>query len=242
MSNLFLVRYPEKPVQVPTRKRMTFGRTDDNDIVLHEARVSRKHAAIEYKKPYFVLIDLGSSNGTFLNNVKLSAPQSAALQNWDKIRIASAVFTARIVEKQSEIMDEFKELRSRAQREVTEIINLKELWNQENAPGFAGDLAHLCPVELFQMIESGGKSGIISMQTPSGEGTFTLSNGHLAEASFNNKDGEEAVYDVLNQNQGSFTFSPQTITIDNPQITMSITFLLIEGCRRLDEAAMDTSA
>jgi pSer/pThr/pTyr-binding forkhead associated (FHA) protein len=242
MSNLYLVRYPEKPIQVSTKKPMTFGRTDDNDIVLHEARVSRKHAAIEYKKPYFVLIDLGSSNGTFLNNVKICAPQSAALQNWDKIRIASAVFTARIVEKQSEIMDEFKALRSRAQREVTEIINLKELWNQENQPGFAGDLAHLCPVELLQMVESGGKSGIISLQTQSGEGIFSICNGHIAFASFNGKSGEEAVYDVLTQNKGTFTFTPQNIQTDNPEITMSITFLLIEGCRRLDEAAMDQSA
>ncbi|MBN1129716.1 MAG: DUF4388 domain-containing protein [Chitinispirillaceae bacterium] len=242
MSNLFLVRYPDKPVQVPNKVKITIGRTDDNAIVLHEARISRKHAAIEFKKPNYLLTDLGSSNGTFLNNSKLCGPQAVALQNWDKIRIASAVYTVRIVEKQSEIIDEFKELRSRAQREVTEIINLNELWNQENQPGFAGDLAHLCPVELFQMIEAGGKSGILLMQTANGEGSFTVCNGHIALAAFNGRSGEEAVYDILNFNQGTFSFSPQNIMIENPEITMSVTFLLIEGCRRLDEAAMNQCA
>jgi pSer/pThr/pTyr-binding forkhead associated (FHA) protein len=242
MSNLFLVRYPDKPIQIPNKGAFTIGRTDENDIVLHETRVSRKHASIEFKKPSFVLSDLGSSNGTFINNVKICKPQSVSLQNWDKIRIASAVYTVRLVEKQSEIMDEFKELRSRAQLEATQIVNLNELWHPENQPGFAGDLAHLCPVELFQMIEAGGKSGILTMQTSSGEATFTICNGHIANASFNQKSGEEAVYDILGINKGSFTFTPQNPDIENPEIAMSITFLLIEGCRRLDEAAINTCA
>jgi pSer/pThr/pTyr-binding forkhead associated (FHA) protein len=242
MSNLFLVRYPDKPIQIPNKGKITIGRTDDNDIVLHESRVSRKHASIEFKKPSYVLSDLGSSNGTFLNNVKISSPQTVSLQNWDKIRIASAVYTARIVEKQSEIMDEFKELRSRAHLEVTQLININELWNPDSQPGFGGDLAHLCPVELFQMIEAGGKSGTLLLQTANGEGTFTICNGHIANALFNQKHGEEAVYDILTFNQGSFTFTPRNIMDENPEIAMSITFLLIEGCRRLDEAAMNASA
>jgi hypothetical protein len=242
MSNLFLVRYPDKPVQVQNKGKCTIGRTDDNAIVLHESRVSRKHAAIEFVKPNYVIVDLGSSNGTFLNTTKLCGSQGAILQNWDKIRIASAVYTARIVEKQAEIMDEFKELRSRVQREVTEIINLNELWNLEQQPGFAGDLSHLCPVDLFQMLETGGKTGILSMQTPAGEAQFTVCNGHIVLASFNDKTGEEAVYDILDHNQGSFTFTPQNLEIENPEITMSVTFLLIEGCRRLDEAAMGQCA
>jgi hypothetical protein len=239
MSNLFLIHYPDKPIQIPNKGKITIGRTTDNDIVLPEARVSRKHASIEFKKPSYVLSDLGSSNGTFLNNMKLCPPQTVALQNWDKIRIASAVYTARIVEKQSEITDEFKELQSRAHMEATQRINLNELWNPASQPGFGGDLAHLCPVELFQMIEAGGKSGTLVLHTVTGEGTFTICNGHIANAFFNQKTGEEAVYDVLTFNHGSFTFTPQNIMIENPEITMSITFLLIDGCRLLDEAAMN---
>ncbi len=239
MSNLFLVRYPEEPLKVPGKGKICIGRTDDNDIVLHEPRASRKHASIQFVKPHYVLCDLGSSNGTYLNNTRLLENSPAILQNWDKIRIASAVFTIRIVEDQAEIMNEFKELRSRMHTMATEIINLREIWNQDNQPGFGGDLAHLCPVELFQMIESGTKSGILEMKTSSGEGSYTICDGQIANARFNDLIGEEAVYAVLNINQGTFTFKPDFIRVENPQINTRITFLLMEGCRRMDEEAMN---
>lgn len=241
MNHLFLVRYPEEPLQVPEKGKLTIGHADDNDIVLPEPRVSRKHASIEFKKHHYLLSDLGSSNGTFLNSSRLTKNSPVKLQNWDKIRVASAVFTARIVEDKMEIMDEFKELRSRAQCLVTEKYDLSELLNEESQPGFAGDLAHLCPVEIFQMIESGEKTGILEMRTPVGEATFALCRGHICKAAFNQKTGEEAVYDILNVNQGTFVFTPEDVQPDNPEITMSITFLLIEGCRRLDEEAMGVS-
>lgn len=237
--NLFLVRYPDKPIQVPNRGVMSIGRADDNDIVISESRVSRKHAVIGFNKPGFVLTDLGSSNGTFLNGVKMAPRQPAALHDWDKIRMASAVFTARMVEKHSQVMDEFKDLRSRSQCEVTEIIDVKELLgggSEMHQPAFFGDLAHLCPVELLQMIESGGKSGTLVLTTGTGEGMISVSNGHVTNARFNQKSGEEAVYEILRYNTGSFKFTPGPVSAEHPEISESITFLLIEGCRRLDEA------
>jgi hypothetical protein len=237
--NLFLVRYPDKPIQVPNKGKITIGRSEDNTIIIAESRVSRKHAVIEFKKPRFVISDIGSSNGTFLNGHKLAPNQTFILNDWDKIRVASAVYTARMVEKPSQIMDEFKELRSRVHADVTEIIDVKDLMTggmQQSA--FSGDLAHLCPVELLQMIETGGKSGMLTLATAEGEGAYTIDNGHIAAARFNELRGEEAVYAILQYNQGSFNFSPQTFTIEEPEITESITFLLMEGCRRLDEASM----
>jgi hypothetical protein len=237
--NLFLVRYPDKPIQVPNKGKISIGRSDDNNIIIAESRVSRRHAIIEFKKPQFVIGDVGSSNGTFLNGHKLVPNQQFILNDWDKIRIASAVYTARMVEKPAQIMDEFKELRSRVHADVTEIIDVKELMTgggQQSA--FSGDLAHLTPVELLQMIETGGKSGMLALATADGEGTYTISNGHIAAAQFKELRGEEAVYAILQYNQGTFNFSPQVITMEAPEITESITFLLMEGCRRLDEASM----
>jgi pSer/pThr/pTyr-binding forkhead associated (FHA) protein len=92
---------------------------------------------IEFKKGNYLLSDLGSSNGTFLNSSRLTKNSPVKLQNWDKIRILPRqCFTARIVEDKMEIMDEFKELRSRAQCLVTEKFDLSELLNEESQPGF----------------------------------------------------------------------------------------------------------
>jgi hypothetical protein len=50
------------------------GSPDDriNDIAIQRKTISRKHAVIEYKSHAFWIIDLGSSNGTFLNGKRVS--------------------------------------------------------------------------------------------------------------------------------------------------------------------------
>lgn len=44
------------------------GRNDGNDLVIQEDSVSREHAAIRYENGEFVLYDLDSANGTFINH------------------------------------------------------------------------------------------------------------------------------------------------------------------------------
>ncbi|GAA6152603.1 FHA domain-containing protein [Pseudoteredinibacter isoporae] len=67
------------------------GRSDDCDIVLKSDIASRRHAAIELKEGDLVLSDQGSSNGTFLNGEKLSAP--ASLFDGDIIVIDTDTFS-----------------------------------------------------------------------------------------------------------------------------------------------------
>lgn len=50
------------------------GRSEDCDIVLKSDIASRRHASIVLKAGDLILNDEGSSNGTFLNGEKLSAP------------------------------------------------------------------------------------------------------------------------------------------------------------------------
>ena len=242
-NNLFLVRYPEEPILISAKGKTTIGRAVENDILLTEPRVSRKHAEIEWLKfqKGYCICDLGSSNGTYLNNARLPANRAHFLNDWDKIRVASAVLTVRIVGNPSIIMDEFKELRDRDQCEVTQIINVADIAAAGVSPGFAGDLAHLCPVELFQMLETGYKSGMLALKTTWGEGIFSISNGRVVAARFNDKNGEQAVYETLKFNQGTFTFNPGEVRVENPEITLTTTLLLMEGCRLLDEASKPAS-
>lgn len=52
------------------------GRSEECDIVLKSDIASRRHASIDLKEGDLILTDQGSSNGTFLNGEKLSAPVS----------------------------------------------------------------------------------------------------------------------------------------------------------------------
>lgn len=56
------------------QKEVTLGRIADNDLVLYDASVSRRHSMIYYRNGQFILEDLGSSNGTVLNGYLINQP------------------------------------------------------------------------------------------------------------------------------------------------------------------------
>ncbi|MCU0520667.1 MAG: FHA domain-containing protein [Anaerolineae bacterium] len=67
----------------------TFGRTAGNTIVLDSTQVSRHHAQIRLTPGGAVIEDIGSTNGTWVNDRRLVEPQ--ALANGDRIRLADFV-------------------------------------------------------------------------------------------------------------------------------------------------------
>lgn len=66
------------------------GRDPGNDIVLNHLQVSRYHAEIQKRSEGFYLVDLGSTNGTFLNGSRIKDPQP--LHKDDRIRISDFSF------------------------------------------------------------------------------------------------------------------------------------------------------
>ncbi len=69
-----IVKYDDKVIEriVTEKKRLSIGRTKENDIVLENRGVSRKHAMIEFNDNAAVVIDNESLNGTFVNNRKIT--------------------------------------------------------------------------------------------------------------------------------------------------------------------------
>jgi hypothetical protein len=55
----------------PIKDSITFGRAESNTVVLRDAKVSRQHAKIVNKGGEFVLMDMNSSNGTFVNGERI---------------------------------------------------------------------------------------------------------------------------------------------------------------------------
>ncbi|MBU8934233.1 MAG: FHA domain-containing protein [candidate division Zixibacteria bacterium] len=69
-----VVKYENKVIEriVTEKRRLSIGRTNDNDIVLENRGVSRKHAMIEFNDGAAILLDNESLNGTFINSRKIS--------------------------------------------------------------------------------------------------------------------------------------------------------------------------
>src|SRR5712671_6709122 len=69
----------------------SIGRATLNTLVVDSAKVSRLHAIIHYERAgAFWLVDLGSSNGTFLNKRRIHEP--VRLRHQDEINVAGTVF------------------------------------------------------------------------------------------------------------------------------------------------------
>jgi hypothetical protein len=62
------------------------GRMPENDLVIADPNVSRRHAEIRAVGPNFVLVDLGSTNGTRINGVGIS---QQTLRDGDAISIGA---------------------------------------------------------------------------------------------------------------------------------------------------------
>ena len=50
------------------------GRDNTSDLVINDAEISRKHARLIWQDGNYVIEDVGSTNGTFINGKRLSAP------------------------------------------------------------------------------------------------------------------------------------------------------------------------
>ncbi len=68
--------------------RVTIGRTEGNDVRIDHPTISGQHARVEPAPEGFVLVDLGSRNGSFVNGKKVAR---AVLRSNDWISLGSHV-------------------------------------------------------------------------------------------------------------------------------------------------------
>jgi len=78
---------PGRGYQV-TSVPVTLGRDALSGISLPDPKMSRQHAALALQGSEFVLKDLGSTNGTFVNDKRV---KESALCNGDQVRLGNTV-------------------------------------------------------------------------------------------------------------------------------------------------------
>lgn len=81
---LKVIRGAADSPKYPLGKETTIGRAHTNHVVLKEARISRQHAVIRQAGKEFVIEDLQSSNGVYVNSEKV---KEHVLSDGDQIQI-----------------------------------------------------------------------------------------------------------------------------------------------------------
>ncbi|MFP6574467.1 MAG: ATP-binding protein [Pirellulaceae bacterium] len=94
MASLFVIQGPDRGRRYELAEvSVTIGRENSNGIQLHDTEASRRHVELRKNESTYELVDLESSNGTFVNNARI---EQRLLQNGDRVEIGRTrmIFTA----------------------------------------------------------------------------------------------------------------------------------------------------
>src|SRR5579859_1092703 len=93
------------------RNEINVGRVQGNDLMLPKGNVSKHHARLLFRDGRFIVTDLKSTNGTYVNGRKIS--QATIVREGDKIyvgdfvlRLETAVAQGALIEVPSSVGDE----------------------------------------------------------------------------------------------------------------------------------------
>lgn len=204
----------EAPAQLHRDRATTIGRDLDSDVVVPSGVVSRRHALVRWDGAGFVLFDLGSTNGTFLNG---KAVVLARLEPGDVVGVGP--FDLRL---------------------VTTVPALRDGVVQETSvlacPGsFAGEVGPVAIGEVWQLLELNQKTGLLEVRSGARRGTVWFSEGEPLHAQCGDLVGNAAALELLSTELGRFRFATRE-TIRTPRtIRGTSACLLLESARLADE-------
>ena len=90
MPSLFVFRGNDQGLRVELAEdTVTVGRDTGNQIQIHDTEVSRRHAELRRSDNTYILTDLGSSNGTYVNGQRIS---NCTLASGDRVQVGGTQF------------------------------------------------------------------------------------------------------------------------------------------------------
>jgi len=99
---------------------------------------------------------------------------------------------------------------------------------------FRGNLQQVSVPDLLQLLSMNRRTGTLTIVTVTGQGEVRLTDGQIVDAVFRRVEGTKALYRLLGETEGSFSF-----VSGNPtplrRITEPTNMLLLEGLRHTDE-------
>ena len=102
--------------------------------------------------------------------------------------------------------------------------------------GMTGELEEINSVELFQLINSGGKTGKVDLLFSNERAIILFNEGEIVHAHYGVLEGKEALFALLAKNKGSFTYTSGLSDADKDlPVIGGFMGLIMEGLRRIDE-------
>jgi hypothetical protein len=107
----------------------------------------------------------------------------------------------------------------------------------KRSAGVSGTLREMALPDVVQILGNGRKTGRLSLEANNKKGEIWFGEGAIWDAKFAELRGEDAFYAMVVLQDGQFVLEPNTKPEGARTIHLSTESLLLEGMRRLDEAA-----
>lgn len=231
IEGLILIDQQAKTCEIGKETGCSLGRDPTNTIVLNDIKASRQHAVIRWEGEAFVIRDMGSRNGTYVNNERI---QLSSLSDGDILRIGSSEYMIRLATHQSIEQELYAQRRQMA---CLETHMEQEDGFRINDQGFAGSLRTLSMVEIIQTIMQFGKDGrlVILDQQENDLAEAFFREGELFHATYDDVEGIQAIFNMMNLEDGVFEFQ-NDVQAGEQTIHQSTMSVLMEACRFKDES------
>jgi hypothetical protein len=214
---------PRPPFALPPRGTVSLGRSHSCDLHLSSPDASRRHAEISAGPDGYSLRDLASTNGTFVNGERI---ETRALRPGDRIEIGGELLTFCLVGPGMGAPP------SGEAGEAETVLAERPAYGES----IRGDLAEIPPFAVLQILELGRKSGLVVFEGGEGGGRLWLGDGAPIHAETKSLRGFDAAVELVNASSGRFAFEPNRAAPERT-IQASVTELLLEASRRLDEGS-----
>jgi FHA domain/Domain of unknown function (DUF4388) len=208
---------PNPPVSLPRDGVVVLGRSRECAVRLPDADTSRRHAEIVCESGRFVLHDLGSTNGTFVNGERIERRELSA---GDRLQIGANAVTF------CQVSGGLDQPDDGAQTVLFE--------RSVGGEVFRGDLAEIPPFAVLQILELGRKTGLLRIDSDAMPGKLWLRGGDPIHAETKNQVGFDAAVLLVHATAGTFAFEPNAAPAE-PTIEATVTHLLLEASRQRDE-------
>ena len=218
------------------RVRVGIGRHESNDLVLRSRTVSNYHAEILQEGEGLVLRDLGSTNGTFVDE---AAVKQGSIKAGDRIRIGNHILTVHLKSVGNKEEGFFRFRRnpdSFGPGTRGNIISVRS--NSEDALKTlqARDPLDVSLADLLKILSSNAHSLIIWIQRESEEAHVFAKRDRIVHAEYGKASGEKALYRLFGWQRATYELKPLTNGVSVPQtIALPTDTLVVEGMKHASD-------
>ncbi len=120
-------------------------------------------------------------------------------------------------------------------RKTIENYNQQRSFEEKRQRGVSGSLSEISIPDILQILSNARRTGLLSITSSKGVGEIYLDSGRVVDAIFGGLRGEEAFYQIVGWDDGTFSLDPDVLML-GATINRSTDGLIMEGLRRLDES------